>query len=166
MNHYTLLGGNTDLIDPNTKLSYNNEYIAGVDYELPRNLTLGVRYVHRDPGRVLEDVQPFPIVATDLGIPGAATADYTLTNPGPNTLVLGGLGASFESPIHDYNAIEVTADKRLGDDWAIQASYRWSRLRGTFEGFYRDTGWTCFVTGWTCFVGTEPRRAAAADARG
>ena len=137
-NHYTLLGGSADLIDPNTKLSYNNEYIAGIDYELPRNLTLGVRYVHRDLGRVLEDVQPFPIVATDLGIPGAATANYTLTNPGPNTPVLGGLGASFESPIHDYNAIEVTADKRLSDNWAIQASYRWSRLRGTFEGFYRD----------------------------
>ena len=52
--------------------------------------------------------------------------------------MLGGLGASFESPVHDYNAIEVTADKRLSDNWAIQASYRWSRLRGTFEGFYRD----------------------------
>ena len=55
-NHYTLLGGSADLIDSNTKLSYYNEYIAGVEYELPRNLTLGVRYVHRDIGRVLEDV--------------------------------------------------------------------------------------------------------------
>jgi carboxypeptidase family protein/TonB-dependent receptor-like protein len=137
-NHYTLLGGSADLIDPDAKLTYYNEYIAGFEYELPRSLTLGVRYVHRDIGRVLEDVQPFPIVATSLGIPGAATADYTLTNPGPNTQVLGGLGGSFESPIHNYNAIEVTADKRLADNWAIFASYRWSRLRGTYEGSYRD----------------------------
>jgi hypothetical protein len=78
------------------------------------------------------------VVATDLGIPGAATADYTLTNPGPNTPVLGGLGASFEAPVHDYDAVELTADKRLGNHWAVQGSYRWSRLRGTYEGFYRD----------------------------
>jgi len=87
---------------------------------------------------VLEDVQPFPIVATYLGVPGPPRPDYTLTNPGPNTLVLGGLGGSFESPIHDYNAIELTADKRLGTNWTIFASYRWSRLHGTYEGFYRD----------------------------
>jgi hypothetical protein len=137
-NHYTLLGGSADLIDPSTKLSYYNEYIAGFDYELPRTVHLGVRYVHRDIGRVLEDVQPYPLVAIDLGIPGAAAANYTITNPGPNTPVLGGLGASFESPIHNYNAIEVTADKRLSDQWSIQGSYRWSRLTGTYEGFYRD----------------------------
>src|SRR6266850_227717 len=136
--HYTLLGGGADVIDPDVKLSYYNEYVAGVDYQLPQNLTVGVRYVHRDIGRVLEDVQPFPIVATDLGVPGAATADYTLTNPGPNTQVLGGLGASFEAPVHDYDAVEFTAAKRLADRWTIQASYRWSRLKGTYEGFYRD----------------------------
>src|SRR5262249_53866018 len=60
--HYTLLGGGADAIDPNVKLSYFNEYLAGVDYQFPENLTVGVRYVHRDIGRVLEDVQPFPIV--------------------------------------------------------------------------------------------------------
>jgi len=136
--HYTLLGGSADAIDSNAKLSYYNEYVAGVDYQLPLDLTVGVRYVHRDIGRVLEDVQPFPIVATDLGLPGAATANYTLTNPGPNTPVLGGLGASFEAPVHDYDAVEFTAAKRLGNKWAMQASYRWSRLKGTYEGFYRD----------------------------
>ena len=52
--------------------------------------------------------------------------------------MLGGLGGSFESPVHKYNAVEITADKRLSDKWAIQASYRWSRLTGTYEGFYRD----------------------------
>ena len=136
--HYTLLGAGADVIDPNVKLSYYNEYVAGVEYQLPRNLAVGARYVHRDIGRVLEDVQPFPLVATFLGIPGAATADYTLTNPGPGTLVLGGLGASFEAPVHDYNAVELTVDKRLSDRWALYGSYRWSRLRGTYEGAYRD----------------------------
>jgi Carboxypeptidase regulatory-like domain/TonB dependent receptor-like, beta-barrel len=136
--HYTLLGGGADTIDPNVKQSYSNEYIAGVEHDLFRNLIVSARYIHRNIGRVLEDVQPFPIVATDLGVAGAATADYTLTNPGPDTAVLGDLGASFETPTHTYNAVEITADRRLSDNWSLLASYRWSRLRGTDEGFYRD----------------------------
>jgi len=58
-------------------------------------------------------VQPFPIVAGDLGIPGATTADYTLTNPGPGTPTAGDLGASFEKAIHRYNTIEVTDEVNL-----------------------------------------------------
>ncbi len=76
-------------------------------------MNVGVRYIHRDIPRVLEDVQPFPVVAGDLGIPGAITVDYTLTNPGPATPTAGDLGASFEKPIHNYDAVEVTADKRF-----------------------------------------------------
>jgi hypothetical protein len=136
--HYTLLGGSPDNIDPNAKLSYYNEYIVGGESDLHHNLVVGARYIHRDIGRVLEDVQPFPVVATDLGIPGAATADYTITNPGPNTAVLGDLGASFEAPVHNYNAVELTAEKRMASNWSLQGSYRWSRLTGTYEGFYRD----------------------------
>jgi hypothetical protein len=88
--------------------------------------------------RVLEDISPYPVVAADLGIPGADSVDYVLTNPGPDTEVLGGLGAAFEDPIHDYDAVELTLQRRFTNNWALQASYRWSRLNGTFEGSFRD----------------------------
>jgi hypothetical protein len=52
--------------------------------------------------------------------------------------VLTDLGATFEKPIHDYDAVQFTADKRFSDNWSLQASYTWSRLWGTFEGFYRE----------------------------
>jgi len=94
---------------------------------------------------VLEDVQPYPLVACDYGsltnndaLTPACSVDYVLTNPGPSTQVLGGIGASFESPIHHYDAVEFTADKRFASRWSLQGSYRWSRLWGTYEGFYRD----------------------------
>ena len=86
---------------------------------------------------MLEDVQPCPVVAGDLDS-RCTTADYTLTNPTPATPTLGGLGASFEKAIHRYNAVEVTADKRFANRWSLLTSYRYSRLRGTFEGFFRD----------------------------
>jgi outer membrane receptor protein involved in Fe transport len=136
--HFLQQGLSSDLLDPSVKASYVNEVVAGYEFEVLPRMNLGVRYIHRDIPRVLEDVQAFPIVASDLGIPGATSADYTLTNPGPDTPTAGDLGASFEKPIHKYDALEVTADKRFANRWALQASYRYSKLRGTFEGFFRD----------------------------
>jgi hypothetical protein len=135
--HYSIAGAGASVIVP-TSNRYMREYIAGFERELFPNLNVGVRYVHRSIPRVLEDVQTFPIVAADLGIPGADSVDYVLTNPGPDTPTSGDLGASFEKPIHDYDAVEVTVDKRFSHNWGLQASYRWSRLYGTYEGFYRD----------------------------
>ena len=139
--HFTLLGAAGDDIDPNAKLSYYNEWVAGTEYTVGRGLDVGVRYVHRDIGRVLEDVQPYPLVATSLGLPGAATTDYLLTNPGPNTPVvqdIPGATVSFEAPVHKFNAVEFTANKRLSSNWSLASSYRWSRLTGNFEGFFRN----------------------------
>jgi hypothetical protein len=136
--HFLQQGVSSDLIDPKAKASYVNEVVAGFEFEPVPQMNVGVRYIHRDIPRVLEDVQAFPIVAGDLGIPGATTADYTLTNPGPDTPTAGALGASFEKAIHRYNAVEVTADKRFANHWGLKASYQYSRLRGTFEGFFRD----------------------------
>src|SRR5262245_48989100 len=139
--HFTLLGANADTIDPDAKLSYYNEWVAGTEYTLTHGIDVGVRYVHRDIGRVLEDVQPYPIVATSLGLPGAATADYLLTNPSPATPVvqdIPGVTAAFESPVHNFNAIEFTANRRFANRWSLASSYRWSRLTGNFEGFFRN----------------------------
>ncbi|HZP49371.1 MAG TPA: TonB-dependent receptor [Vicinamibacterales bacterium] len=139
--HFTLLGAGADDIDPNAKLSYYNEWVVGTEYTVRQGVDLGVRYIHRDIGRVLEDVQPYPIVATSLGLPGAATANYLLTNPGPGTPVvqdIPGYTVGFEAPVHNYNAVEFTANKRLADNWSLQSSYRWSRLTGNFEGFFRN----------------------------
>ena len=97
--------------------------------------------------RVLEDVANCPMAAYEL----AATADvcgsveYILTNPSSATPVnAAAIAASprlaavkFDDPVHKYNALEVTLNRR-GSNWSAMASYRYSRLRGNFEGFYRD----------------------------
>ena len=46
--------------------------------------------------------------------------------------------AKFEDPVHDYDAVELTVDKRFANNWQVQTSYRWSRLHGNFEGFFRN----------------------------
>jgi hypothetical protein len=66
------------------------------------------------------------------------SVEYFITNPEsgyPQTLL--GIG-SFEDPLHEYDAMELTAAKRFSNNWALQASYRLSRLWGNYEGFYRN----------------------------
>ena len=37
-----------------------------------------------------------------------------------------------------YNALELTMDRRFTNNWMVLASYRYSRLRGNYEGFFRE----------------------------
>ncbi len=136
--HFSIAGAGADTIDPDVRSSFMHEVVAGGEYEVLPGTRVGIRYVHRNIGRVLEDVTPFPIVAANLGVEGAESVEYTLTNIDENTPTAGDFGAAFEKPIHRYDAVEVTADRRFADRWGVQASYRWSRLWGTFEGAYRD----------------------------
>jgi outer membrane receptor protein involved in Fe transport len=140
-NHFVLAGASPDTIDPNAKLSYINEAVIGVEREIAPKTSVGVHYIYRNIGRVLEDVANAPMVAYDLGVPGLSSVEYILTNPTSATPVLPSaafLGASFDNPIHKYQAVEVTANRRFSNNWSLMGSYRWSRLRGNFEGFYRD----------------------------
>ena len=139
--HFVIAGTSADTIDPNAKLSYTSEIQFGVEREILPHTSLSVRYTYRDIGRILEDVANAPVAAYDLGVPGLSSVEYILTNPSSATPILASaqdLGASFVDPVHTYHAVEVTLDRRFADRWSLLASYRWSRLRGNFEGFYRD----------------------------
>jgi hypothetical protein len=145
--HYTAPGAGEahTFIDPDAKLSFKDEFVAGFEYEVIRNTNLGVRYIHRNIGRALEDVGLYPALACEFGSEGACAFDtYVLTNPDENTPViidvpqLAGQGISFEKPEHSYNAVEFTVDRRFTNNWSLMSSYRWSRLHGNYEGFFRD----------------------------
>ena len=142
-NHFQLAGQFPDTIDPNTKLSYVREYVLGFDHEVLGNSTVGIRWIDRRIPRVLEDVANCPMVAYDLPATSAicGNVEYILTNPTSSTPVAAGtefLGASFDDPVHKYDAMELTFNKRMSNNWSMISSYRYSRLRGNFEGFYRD----------------------------
>jgi outer membrane receptor protein involved in Fe transport len=137
--HYVVAGLGADLIDPDAKLSYLDEWVAGFEFEAWPSINLGVRYIHRNVGRVLEDIANAPVVAYDLGLPGLGSVEYILTNPDSSFPTrYPELGAAFEDPKHVYDAVEFTFDRRFANNWSLMANYRWSRLFGTFEGFYRE----------------------------
>lgn len=139
--HYQFGGGGASLIDPEAKLSYKDEFVLGYEWEALPDTNIGIRYIHRNIGRVLEDISPYSAVACDFGVDAACSVDYIIANPSsetPATQVDGFEPVSFEDPKHDYDAVELTMDKRFSNRWQVFGSYRWSRLFGTYEGFFRE----------------------------
>jgi len=148
-NHFQIAGQFPDTIDPATKLSYVREYVIGFEREVMANTTFGVRWINRRVPRVLEDVANCPMVAYELNdatIAACGTVEYILTNPMSTTPINPALLAvapqfnsvHFDEPVHKYDAVEFTLNRRFANSWQVMTSYRWSRLRGNFEGFYRD----------------------------
>jgi hypothetical protein len=140
--HFIVAGVGADTIDPEAKLTYTNEYVLGAEREIATNTTIGVRYLYRNMPQVLEDIANCPMVAYELPQTAAIcnTVEYILTNPKSSLPVAAGtefLGAKFDDPVHKYNSLEFTLNRR-GANWSTISSYRYSRLRGNFEGFYRD----------------------------
>jgi len=144
--HYSIAGAGADSIDPNAKLSYIREFVLGFEREVMANTTFGVRYINRRIPRVLEDVANCPMAAYDVSKTACNSVDYILTNPSHSTPINPDAIAAnpifgtvaFDDPVHKYDALELTLNRRLSNNWSMQASYRYSRLRGNFEGFYRE----------------------------
>jgi hypothetical protein len=139
--HFLLVGTRPFEIDPESRPTFLDEFVAGLELEPVRNLAGGLRYVHRSMPRVLEDVGTLPMVAYEGSHALGESVEYFITNPSRKTPVVAVPGtalAAFEDPRHVYDAVEIAAHKSWSDDWSLVASYRWSRLHGNFEGFYRS----------------------------
>jgi hypothetical protein len=142
--HFVRSGQFQDFVDPDVKSTYINEALAGFELNVGRGLNVGARYIYRDIPRVLEDVgvdaagNAVTVYQYVNDPEVAANLNYLLTNPRKGHPPVAVPGVSYEDSIHRYHAVEVTANKTFSDDWAVTASYRWSRLTGNFEGFFRN----------------------------
>ena len=139
--HFITAGLSASEFDPDSRSTYSDEWLVGGEYELFNGFSVGIDYRRRHFGRVLEDVGTLPMIAYFLeNVPGSDSVEYFITNPDEDTPVAGDLGTpiSFETAIHDYDAVTFTANRRFGGKWGVQSSYRWSRLHGNFEGFFRN----------------------------
>lgn len=151
--HVVTVGGHPTVIVPGTKSQYQDEVTFGVEYEPLETFNVGVRVIHRELGRILEDFQ----TGTAEGI-NDGTEDfgsYVIGNPGTDlnnvapTDVDGdgvidyqGCPAAYPNcwvaPSRVYDALEFTFEKRLASNWQILSSYRLARLYGNYEGLYRN----------------------------
>jgi hypothetical protein len=146
-NHFVLAGVAGSIFANNSKSTYSDEFLGGFEFEAARSLNLGVRYIHRNISTVVEDYAQASPVMYELEFPGLSEVVYFIDNISKNLATLNPAGVPgfeqvkqpfFEDPVHKYDSVEVTANKTFSDNWSLFASYRWSKLTGNFEGFFRS----------------------------
>jgi hypothetical protein len=140
-NHLTLAGLNPAVFDADVKSTYSDEFVGGFEFEAAKGLNVGVRYVNRNIPRVMEDVAPASVLLYSL----AGSIEYFITNVTTETPTFNSEDygvdypkAHFEDPSHKYQAVEITANKSFSNNWSLIASYRWAKLSGNYEGFFRS----------------------------
>jgi hypothetical protein len=120
------------LIDPNLKPIRTREFTLGLDHELTRAISVGVRYARKRFDRTIED--------TGVQVPGIGEV-FRITNPGE------GIGENVlrdfagcatcpnqPKPTRNYDGVEFRLRKRLSDRWSMTTSYLYSRLYGNYSG--------------------------------
>ena len=110
-------------IDPDLRAPYADEIIVGVERQFGTTWTIGLRGIYRSLRRVLEDTY-----LEDVD-------NYAFINPGESVLA-----PDLPLAKRYFRGIELTAQKRLSDNWMLYASYLYSSLRGNFDGSFRAIG--------------------------
>jgi outer membrane receptor for ferrienterochelin and colicin len=141
-----ILGGFTEPSDPNIKNQYVREIILGGEREIMPDVAVGLKYIYRDYGRVIEDFLCIDDGTYCIGNPGEGimkrifTLDYATTLPAPD-------------PQRIFRGVQLDVSKRFSGNWQMMASYLWSKLSGNYDGEFAP-----FTN-----VGPDPNISAAYD---
>ncbi|HKC62361.1 MAG TPA: TonB-dependent receptor, partial [Pyrinomonadaceae bacterium] len=136
------LGGTHTPIDPDLKPQTVNEATAGFEYEIVKDLALGVRGIYRAQGTVIEDGSFDDGQNYFLFNPGESITNRISCEPpifdSAGNHIGGGAGACFGRARRYYRALEITATKRFTRNYQFIASYVFSSLTGNYEGLFRN----------------------------
>jgi hypothetical protein len=108
------------------------EFVTGVERELAPALPASARYIHKQIDRALEDVGTQSPGETEVRFPLIANRGFGVASqfyPGGGSTPL-----ALPKAVRDYDAFEITLDRRLSGRWAARAAYTWSRLSGNYSG--------------------------------
>ena len=128
------LGAHATPFDPGIKPQTVNEFSAGLEYEIARDVALSFRGIYRAQDEVIEDG------SFDDG------ENYFLFNPGrrgggetTEDLACGNPAIGCFGPARRYyRALEFSATKRFTNNYQFIASYVFSSLIGNYEGLFRN----------------------------
>jgi hypothetical protein len=123
-------GNSIENTDPNIKPMYQDSFNGGVDFQIGARTAVGIHVVHNNLGRTIED----------LGALVNGDSIYVIGNPGEgaNTITPTSYPATapFATPKakRQYDALELTWERRFSKNWFANANYTWSRLYGNYSG--------------------------------
>jgi len=118
---------NATCIDQNLDPTQQTEFTFGLDHELNARTQIGVRYVHKQVDKTIDDV--------GVLVPGVGEV-FFYANPGFG-LAEHTIGPEFPAQPEakrEYDGLEFRLRRRLSDGLQLTASYVASRLWGNFSG--------------------------------
>ncbi len=143
-----IVGANIEPADPNLHGQYVREFILGGEREIVPDFAVGVKYIYRNYGEVIEDFLSDP-----------AAGVYSIGNPGEG-IMKNVFDYNYDSTPYPaqraqriFRGVQVDATKRFSKNWSMLASYLWSKLDGNYDGEYAP-----FTN-----VGADPNISAAYD---
>jgi hypothetical protein len=120
-----------DAIDPDLQPMENREFQFGAEYQLNVNSMIGARYVNKSLINTIEDIGYLDAEGNEI---------YTTGNPGKG-IVACQADSPYPCPdypqaeaVRDYQALELTYNRRFADNWSLRASYTYSELTGNYSG--------------------------------
>jgi hypothetical protein len=128
--YYTSSRSEFTVIDPDVDPQYLEELVFGGEYEIATDVAVGLKYIKRELGQVIEDI------SVDNG------NTYFVTNPGGTFTFNPGTGTDLDEPVdfpaatRDFEGIEASINKRYSNNWQGYVSLLYSELVGNYEGLY------------------------------
>jgi hypothetical protein len=120
---------NFESVDPDIKPMSQDSFSGGIEYQLARTTSLTVNYIHNNLVRTIEDI----------GLLVDGDEVYLYANPGEGTAVNALVSTAtppfnIPKPKRQYDALQVSLNRRLADNWFLGGSYVLSRLYGNYAG--------------------------------
>jgi hypothetical protein len=126
-------------IDPDIDAFRQSEFTIGAEHNLGTNMILRGRYTHKQVDVAVEDV----------GVPVPGGEAYIIGNPGRGLVAKLNKENNFVNlePVRDYDAVEVSVNRRFAQNFYFDSSYTWSRLFGNYSGLASSDEVTIFTDG-------------------
>ena len=154
---FTQGGVNNEPFQDDLKGIYQDEFTLGFEKAFDPTFSVGLRYIYRNLGRVIEDRCDF-----DAGYPESNGNTCVIVNPGSSSPFATGAGVhtcdgrdyvdqsgnspdsqctgpqtsnvSIPAAERKYHGVELIVKKRVSDQLWAQASYLWSHVYGNYDG--------------------------------
>jgi hypothetical protein len=112
-------------IDPDLEPMRMQELTFGIEHQVSPHVAVAARFVHKQLDKAVEDIG---------SVDADGTATYVIGNPGYHRAIEAIPGVPYPKAVRDYDAVELVGRKLLDRNWALTASYVWSRLYGNYSG--------------------------------
>lgn len=118
-------------VDPDLRPFEQEELQLGAEYLLTNNTAFGARYVNKKVNAAIEDIGFFA-----CNTPNDCFESYFVGNPGLGQTANDPPGPIPGQPlaVRDYEAIELSFNRRFVKNWSARVSYTYSQLEGNWSG--------------------------------